>query len=176
MRPVLERLVSWDRALTARLTLPPTPATRLWRLLANVVARTGDSVVWLMGAALACALGQGHWVAGGGRVFLGTICGGAATWSLKQVFRRRRPSDETHKLYLSLDVHSFPSGHAGRGACNVALLLPLLPWPLQIGLLLWLGLMTLSRVALGIHYVSDVLVGFIVGGSIGWGVNSWLTN
>ncbi|MGD9099293.1 MAG: phosphatase PAP2 family protein [Anaerolineae bacterium] len=176
MRRALERLIAWDQALTARLTLPPTPATHLWRLLANVMAHTGDSVAWLIWAALAYALGQGSWVQGGERVFLGTICGGAATWLLKQVFRRRRPSDETHKLYLSLDVHSFPSGHAGRGACNVTLLLPLLPWPLQIGLLLWLGLMALSRVAMGIHYVSDVLVGFIVGGSIGWGISCWLTS
>jgi undecaprenyl-diphosphatase len=103
-------------------------------------------------------------------VFLATFVGGGVVWLLKQLFRRRRPTAENHGLYLSLDVHSFPSGHAGRNACTVMLLMPLLSSPFQIGLLLWLGLLGLSRVALGIHYVSDVLAGFVVGGMIGWGM------
>jgi len=89
-------------------------------------------------------------------------------WLLKQFFRRRRPSGDSHGLYLGLDVHSFPSGHAGRNACSAVMLWPLLsPW-LQVGLLVWLGLLGLARVTLGIHYVSDVLAGFAVGGGIGW--------
>jgi membrane-associated phospholipid phosphatase len=49
--------------------------------------------------------------------------------------------------------------------------MPLLSSPFQIGLLLWLGLLGLSRIALGIHYVSDVLAGFVVGAMIGWGMS-----
>jgi len=37
--------------------------------------------------------------------------------------------------------------------------------------LLWLIVLGLSRVASGIHYVSDVLAGFMVGGGLGWGVS-----
>ncbi len=174
MRHFLQREIAWDQALSARLTLPPGTA-RAWRVLANVVAHTGDSVLWLAGAALAYTLGQGDWVEGGRRVFLATIMGGLSIWLLKCLFRRRRPTDETRGLYLSLDAHSFPSGHAGRGACYVVLLLPLLASPFHLGLLLWLCALCLARVALGIHYVSDVLVGSVVGAAIGWGLHIWLT-
>lgn len=170
MRDILSQVVSWDQMLTARLTLPS--GSRMRHLLATVIAHSGDGALWLIGASLAWVVGPGDWYEGGRRVFLATFLGGGVTWLLKQLFRRRRPTDGAHGLYFSLDVHSFPSGHAGRNACSVALLAPLLAPPLQIGLLLWLGLLGLSRVALGIHYVSDVLVGLAVGGGIGWGVRT----
>jgi undecaprenyl-diphosphatase len=162
-------VTAWDRTLTARLMLPFLTGTgRTRRRLASGIAHSGDSALWLVGAFLACVVGRGEWYEGGRRVFLATAVGGGAIWLLKQLFRRRRPTEDTHGLYLSLDVHSFPSGHAGRNACSVVWLMPLLSPPLQIGLFLWLGLLGLSRVALGVHYVSDVLVGFVVGGGIGW--------
>jgi undecaprenyl-diphosphatase len=182
--------LAWDRALTARLTLPPAPAghqpcaqapasvrtranpetTRNWRRLAMMIAHSGDSGLWLAGATLAYTWGHGSWREVARRVFLSTFAGGAVTWLLKLLFRRRRPSSESQGLHLRLDVHSFPSGHAGRNACSVVSLWPLLPSPLRMGSLLWLILLGLSRVALGIHYVSDVLAGFIVGGGLGWGM------
>jgi undecaprenyl-diphosphatase len=117
---------------------------------------------------LAILLSHGVGEEAGRRVFLATFVGGGTVWLLKQLFRRQRPSREDHGLYFGLDVHSFPSGHAGRNACSVMLLSPLAPWPLQVGLFLWLGLMGFARVALGIHYLLDVLVGFAVGGGVGW--------
>jgi undecaprenyl-diphosphatase len=166
----LGRVVTgWDRALTARLTLPPARKS-VWRYLAAGVAHSGDSIFWLAGALLACALGQGSWPEGGRRVLLATFVAGGAVWVLKLLFRRQRPTADARGLYLSLDAHSFPSGHAGRGACSLLLLWPLLAPPLQAGLLVWLGLLGLSRVALGVHYVSDVLTGFLVGGMVGWGL------
>jgi undecaprenyl-diphosphatase len=165
----LDRIAGWDRALTTRLALPAVAgAAHTRRRLAHIVAHSGDGALWLAGAALACVLGRGNWDEGGQRVFLATLFGGGTVWLLKQLFRRRRPSSDPQGLYLGLDVHSFPSGHAGRNACSVVLLGPLLPPLLQVSLLVWLGLLGLSRVALGIHYVSDVLAGFIVGGCIGW--------
>jgi len=166
LNSAFDQLLHWDRALTARLTLPT--AARVRRELALVIAHSGDSVPWLAGAVLAVGLSSGAWHEGGRRVLLATLIGGGAVWLLKQCFRRRRPSSESHGLYLGLDVHSFPSGHAGRNACSAVMLWPLLsPW-LQAGLLVWLVGLGLSRVTLGIHYVSDVLAGFVVGGSIGW--------
>lgn len=164
-------VIEWDRALSARLTLPPgLGKTRALRLVLTLIAHSGDGLFWLFGATLACVLGRGDWQEGGRRVLLATFVGGGLIWLIKQIFRRRRPTAESRGLYFGLDVHSFPSGHAGRNACGVVLLLPLLSLPLQIGLLLWLGLLGLSRVTLGIHYVSDVLVGFAVGGMVGYGL------
>lgn len=172
-RTLSRAVIAWDQALTACLTLPPSRTARPWRRLAIGIAHSGDGVLWLAGASLAYALGQGKWQEAGWRVFLANFIGGGIVWLLKQLFRRRRPAEEARRLYLSLDVHSFPSGHAGRNACSVVLLWPLLSPLLQMGLLLWLGLLGLSRVALGIHYVSDVLAGFMVGGGIGW-VMRWV--
>ena len=191
LRALWRAALAWDRALTARLTLSPTPADhqpcaqvpagvrtranpgtiRNWRRLAMIIAHSGDSGLCLAGATLAYSRGRGSWREAGRRVFLATFAGGAVTWLLKVLVRRRRPSSESHGLHLRLDVHSFPSGHAGRGACNVALLWPLLSAPARAGSLLWLIVLGLSRVASGIHYVSDVLAGFMVGGGLGWGVS-----
>jgi undecaprenyl-diphosphatase len=171
----LRRATAWDQAVSARLARLTT-SKRAGYVLATILAHTGDSALWLAGAALACALGQGDWVEGGRRVILATVVGGASILALKRFFQRRRPTHEAQGLYLSLDVHSFPSGHAGRSSCYVVLLAPLLPAPLRLGLWLWLGALCLSRVALGIHYALDVLGGCVVGSVIGWGLHVWLTN
>ena len=191
LRALWRTALAWDRALTACLTLPPASADhqpcaqapagvgtranpgtiRNRRRLALVIAHSGDSGLWLAGATLAYRRGHGGWREAGRRVFLATFAGGAVTWLLKLLVRRRRPSSESHGLHLRLDVHSFPSGHAGRGACNVVSLWPLLSAPARAGSLLWLIVLGLSRVASGIHYVSDVLAGFMVGGGLGWGVS-----
>lgn len=164
-----QSLLVWDRALTARLTLLSTTRADLtWRRLASGVAHTGDGILWIVGAALTYTVGRDGWSEIGRRVLLATCAGGGTIWLLKLVFRRQRPTGESYGLYYSLDAHSFPSGHAGRNASVVFYLMPLLSLPVQIGLLGWLLVMGLSRVALGIHYVSDVLVGFLVGSAIGW--------
>lgn len=165
MRSWVSRVIRWDLVLTARLTLPVSAGH--WRLVLAWLAHSGDSIFWIAGAGLAAVLSQGIGAEVGRRVVWATLVGGGTVWLLKQLFRRQRPSQEHHGLYMGLDVHSFPSGHAGRNACSVMLLSPLVPWPLQIGLFLWLGLMGFARVALGIHYLLDVLAGFAIGGGVG---------
>jgi membrane-associated phospholipid phosphatase len=62
---------------------------------------------------------------------------------------------------------SFPSGHSATAfaaATAVALVYPRLRAPI----LALAGLVALSRVYLGVHYWSDVLVGSLVGVAVGW--------
>ncbi|MBC8262695.1 MAG: phosphatase PAP2 family protein [Anaerolineales bacterium] len=64
---------------------------------------------------------------------------------------------------LSYDEHSFPSGHAARlGVAAVfgPLLWPGWGWFFPLGALL----VAWARVALGVHYVLDVVVGLAIGG------------
>jgi membrane-associated phospholipid phosphatase len=84
---------------------------------------------------------------------------------LKDVFDRPRPSmvdPDVHPLVHIPGNGSMPSGHAAgafAAAFAVGLVHPRLRWPL-IGLA---GLVALSRVWLGVHYLSDVLVGAALG-------------
>ena len=70
-------------------------------------------------------------------------------------------------FYTHFDRHAFPSGHAGRSACIVVLLAPLLPpWGFVL-LPLWAGLVGLARVALQVHFVSDIIGGWAAGLLVG---------
>lgn len=63
-----------------------------------------------------------------------------------------------------MELHrSFPSGHSVYAALFVGTLWPLVPVPLRsllIGFLLWVGW---SRIAVGAHFPSDVLAGWLLG-------------
>lgn len=77
--------------------------------------------------------------------------------------RRRRPAGEWGNIYRSTDPHSFPSGHAARAAMLAVLGLGLGPPWFGVALLLWAPLVSLARVAMGLHYLSDVVAGVFLG-------------
>jgi len=82
---------------------------------------------------------------------------------IKFLLRRPRPEGEWGSIYRVTDPHSFPSGHAAR-AMAIAFLALQFENPLWFILLLaWAILVGYSRVALRLHYFSDVLVGWLIG-------------
>jgi undecaprenyl-diphosphatase len=157
----LQRLIALDRKFSARLAIPRE--ARFLRLLALVAAHTGDSPLWVIVALTALIWGSAYWRGFGGRVLIGTLVAGAATTALKWLFRRQRPPGESFGFYSRFDRHAFPSGHAGRSACMVVLLAPLLPSWGFVPLALWVGTVGLARVALQVHFVSDILGGWATG-------------
>jgi undecaprenyl-diphosphatase len=104
-------------------------------------------------------------------VFLAVTClaGGAIDTVVKVAVGRPRP-DVDHPITTAMG-NSFPSGHSMQAVvCYGALLLVFLPlctgWrrPAAIGTTAALiALIGLSRLTLGVHYVSDVLGGFALG-------------
>lgn len=101
-----------------------------------------------------------------------TLAAGAAeglTVLLKELTDRPRPplADPTvHALIGIPDSSSFPSGHAATAfaaATAVGLLHPRLRAPL----LALAGIVAFSRVYLGVHYLSDVVVGGVLGAAVG---------
>ena len=87
----------------------------------------------------------------------------ALVMGLKFVIRRRRPAGDWGGIYRNTDPHSFPSGHAARAFLIAVIAAGLGPVWGAIALWVWAPLVSLARVAMGVHYMSDVVAGLIVG-------------
>lgn len=87
-------------------------------------------------------------------------------FAVKLIVRRRRPEGEWGKFYRSTDPHSFPSGHAVRAMMLAVIMLGMSPG-VGVLLMVWAPLVGLARVAMGVHYLSDVLAGMLLGLLIG---------
>jgi undecaprenyl-diphosphatase len=83
--------------------------------------------------------------------------------AIKFSVRRSRPEGEWGAIYRNTDPHSFPSGHAARAAMLAVLAIGLGPVWFAILVLIWVPFVSLARIAMGLHYLSDVLAGLILG-------------
>ncbi|XP_053549846.1 polyisoprenoid diphosphate/phosphate phosphohydrolase PLPP6 [Bombina bombina] len=86
---------------------------------------------------------------------------------VKGIVRRRRPVHNRMDMFatFSVDKYSFPSGHATRAAMVSRFILNhlVLAYPVRVLVMLWAVVVSLSRVMLGRHNVTDVLFGFFMG-------------
>ncbi|HKO15282.1 MAG TPA: bifunctional DedA family/phosphatase PAP2 family protein [Gemmatimonadaceae bacterium] len=100
------------------------------------------------------------------------VGGGALDWALKRVIQRPRPPGAAEFLYAT--SFSFPSGHTLGSLIGFGMLAYLLIafWPparrhgiaVLAGTLVLVLLIGLSRLYLGVHYLSDVIGGYAAGG------------
>jgi undecaprenyl-diphosphatase len=99
--------------------------------------------------------------------------GGLLSPLLKLLAGRERP--DLPDPVARADGYSFPSGHALNAALAAGVLLVLLPyaqkrpaarWALGAAAVLLAGLSGLSRVALGVHWTSDVVAGWLLGAAV----------
>ncbi|CAH0532443.1 hypothetical protein VST7929_00272 [Vibrio stylophorae] len=93
-------------------------------------------------------------------------------WLLKNAIKRDRPQQLPSFIKPS-DRYSLPSGHS-TAAFLVANLLAVCYPPLLWPMLIWASLIALSRVLLGVHFVSDIIVGALLGTAIAqWTLLLW---
>ena len=144
---------------------------------------------WWPAARLTAHLGDAHYIFGGlGLIFLLDLLWARSNLSwvilsitssilvtlgmvtlIKYAVRRERPRPPGEFVLFQYDAYSFPSGHSARLA---ALAVSTLYYSTGIGwalVLLALGV-GLARLAVGIHYISDIVVGLMVGAIVAWGM------
>lgn len=93
----------------------------------------------------------------------------------KNKFRRRRPANilpDYRSVIIASDEFSFPSGHSSAAFLMVTLLV-LFYGPLFAVLYLWSAAVAVSRVILGVHFPTDILVGSIMGATIALSASSF---
>ena len=97
-----------------------------------------------------------------------------ASIAVKRVVRRHRPTDPSVAVLVDTPSRlSFPSSHATSTTAAAVLYGGLLSRPLTAVLV---PPMLVSRLVLGVHYPTDVLVGSALGAAIGAGVRRRLTS
>ena len=103
-----------------------------------------------------------------------------ATTAMKNAFRRDRPYMSHPELYTAQSGNSpsFPSGHTSTAfACAAALSLEYPKWYVIAPSFAWAGAVGYSRMYLGRHYPSDVLIGAVVGSGsayLSYKLNKWI--
>ncbi len=135
----------------------------LLRNIAIFFAHSGDSWFWGVALVLLWLLGNAFW-----RQWAVVVLGSIGVLALlvfpvKQMIRRRRPEGLWGMIYRKTDPHSFPSGHAARAFLIAILATGLGPGWLTPLLWVWAPLVSLARVAMGVHYLSDIVGGLILG-------------
>jgi len=148
------------------------PAPRWVRVWMTAASRAGDGWLWLAIGVALLLFGDGQrWAAVSGAA-------SAAVFStllfmlLKRFFNRRRPCEIQAHCWATLtppDEYSFPSGHTMVAfAVTTALsqFYPELLWTL----LFFSASIAVSRIILGMHFLTDVIAGAALGAAIGfWG-------
>ena len=140
---------------------------RWFRLFMLWATRLGDGWGWI--ALFAVLLLGAHAYREVLTGCLAASLAGAAFVLLKRHFKRARPCDGApHPLYgvTASDCFSFPSGHSATSFA-IATVLGLAFPALGIPFLAMAACVAASRVALGLHYVSDVIAGSALGALIG---------
>jgi undecaprenyl-diphosphatase len=139
---------------------------RYWMLAAT---RMGDGWLWYALALVLLAFGGAQRFAAVGAAGSAALIGVGVFKILKRLSHRPRPCQiEPHcwSRVLPPDKFSFPSGHT-MTAFSIVLVLSYFYRGVEIPLYFMAASIAVSRVVLGMHFLSDVLAGAILGVGLG---------
>ena len=157
----LENLLALDARISKQLRVAESPG--MLRTIAAFFAHSGDS--WFCIAVLAWVWWRGTpiWSWRATILIIAIIITAVIVLVMKFAIRRQRPEGDWGDIYRTTDPHSFPSGHATRAFMLATMAVGLGPIWFAIALVIWAPLVAIARVAMGVHYVSDVLAGLGIG-------------
>jgi undecaprenyl-diphosphatase len=162
----LRSILEADDRLSRQLRVAERPG--LLRNVSVFFAHSGDSWFWGIGLILLWVFTDDPFWKKWAVVMLGCISVLAViVLVLKFSIRRRRPEGEWGGIYRNTDPHSFPSGHAARAVLIAVVASGLGPVEAAIVLWIWMPMVSLARVAMGVHYASDIIAGMVVGIIVG---------
>ncbi len=165
----LKKLLLFDEKVTWAIRLKDEESR--FKPVASFLAHSGDSwfiemalfVLWLF------STGKLHqltaFMAGAVAILAILVLG------IKFLIRRPRPEGEWGAIYRNTDPHSFPSGHAARVAMLSVLAFAFDLPILGIVMVFWGLLVCLGRIWMGVHYLSDILAGILLGIIFAWGMS-----
>ena len=163
-----DRITLLDAEIASRLRAWATPPLTTWMLI--VTHLHSMTAVCIYGAVAAAAMARWRRIRSLVTVLVCVGGGLALNVLMKHAFQRPRPVLDDP--LLTLDTYSFPSGHVLGSTLVYGLLVVLVfrhtrrpLWRLlaAAGALAAIGLVAFTRMYLGVHYLSDVIAGFLEG-------------
>lgn len=136
----------------------------------GVISRLGDGVFWYLIMLVLPALYGNEGLQVSLQMLLVGISSLLIYKTLKHLTVRQRPCEafpDIRRHAPMLDLYSFPSGHTMHAVGFTAVVVGHFP---EIGIFVvpMALLIASSRLVLGLHYPSDVIVGAVIGGGMAW--------
>lgn len=160
-----ETLLQVDANISNKLRIAETPG--LIRNLSAILGHSGDSWYLLPILLIVSIVGNEFWKTRATILTIAILATAIIVMILKFSIRRKRPEGDWGGIYRKTDPHSFPSGHAARALMLGVVGLGIGPSWFGWILAIWGPFVGLARVAMGVHYFSDVLAGWVVGFGLG---------
>ncbi len=166
-----KRIDQIDHRLSSRICIAnqKSPLGRV----AFITANSGDLRVVFGVLGLFWLLGKRTWHRKIALIAAGMVAEESVIQASQHLINRRRPEGKVNPPVRDTDPTSFPSGHAARTATIATIMLGEKPLWAGLALMGWALSVSLARVAIGRHFISDTLVGLVTGSLIGGGILLW---
>lgn len=135
--------------------------------ISKAISHTGDGHLYALFGVLAWAIGGSH---GANFLAAGLVAFAIELplyWLLKNSFQRRRPQELSPVLTAFItpsDRYSLPSGHTAAAFVMATLISQFYPDDYGVAFM-WAALIGSARILLGVHFLTDVIIGAILGAS-----------